>query len=427
MELPDGPGGVPVPLEHDGPEVEAGRVSRRGQRPGRPLELGLGIGHERGAVPGVSGLVLDPAELGEGDLVVGVAGQDRLVELGRLLQLALVLQGRRLVEGKRDLRQRDLARIGRANPQTSNQWNLLHIGASIAPGPNVTSPNVTSEYVKVESDKGGKMSIASQDSGKKTGYLRIATEEAYLPQEIPGLYRKLIEEKTVNDPGFLSQWGYFLGNAEKMQKLARRLVDIGEGRIRDMDSTGIARQILSIASPGVQIFDAATGTSLATSFNDALAQAIAKHPDRFSGLGAIAPQNPAAAAKELERCVTRLGLKGAIINSNTQGEYLDNPKFWDILAAAEALDVPIYLHPATPPARMIGPLIESGLEGAFYGFAVETSVHLLRMIMNGIFDRFPKLQIVAGHAGEGLPFGCGALITSSTTIRRAIAFRICPS
>ena len=100
------------------------------------------------------------------------------------------------------------------------------------------------------------MSIASQElSGKKTSYLRIATEEAYLPQEIPGLYRELLAEKTVDDPGFLSNWGYFLGNAERMQKLASRLVDIGEGRIRDMDSTGIARQILSIASPGVQIFE----------------------------------------------------------------------------------------------------------------------------------------------------------------------------
>src|SRR5580658_781440 len=106
------------------------------------------------------------------------------------------------------------------------------------------------------------MSAAPQDSSGKKPYLRIATEEAYLPQEIPGLYRKLLEEKKVNDPGFLSQWGYFLGHAEKMQKLAGRLVDIGEGRIRDMDSTGIARQILSIASPGVQIFDAPTGTSL---------------------------------------------------------------------------------------------------------------------------------------------------------------------
>ena len=171
-----------------------------------------------------------------------------------------------------------------------------------------------------------------------------------------------------------------------------------------MDATGIARQIVSLTSPGVQIFDAATGTALATSFNDQLAEACRKHPDRFSGLAAIAPQNPAAAAKELQRGVTKLGLKGAIINSNTHGEYLDDPKFWDILAAAESLDVPIYLHPATAPARMIGPMIEKGLEGAFYGFAVETSVHLLRMIMSGVFDRFPKLQVIAGHGGEGLPF-----------------------
>jgi 2,3-dihydroxybenzoate decarboxylase len=239
---------------------------------------------------------------------------------------------------------------------------------------------------------------------KNVSYRRIATEEAYLPAEIVPMYRKLIDEKKVDDPGFLSQWGYFLGNAERMQILAKRLVDLGEGRIRDMDSTGIARQILMIASPGVQIFDAATGTSLAVTFNDQLVEAIGKHPDRFSALGAIAPQNPQAAAKELERCVTKLGLKGVIINSNTQGEYLDDPKFWDILAAAEAHDVPIYLHPSTPPRRMIGPLIEKGLEGAFYGFAMETSVHLLRIIMSGVFDRFPKLQIVAGHGGEGLPF-----------------------
>ena len=211
-------------------------------------------------------------------------------------------------------------------------------------------------------------------------------------------------KKAPTDPGFLSQWAYFLGNAGMMQKLATRFTDVGEGRIRDMDATGISRQIVSLTSPGVQIFDAATGTALATSWNDQLAENIGKHPDRFSGLAAVAPQNPAAAAKELQRGVTKLGLKGAIINSNTQGEYLDDPKFWDILAAAESLNVPIYLHPATAPARMIGPMIEKGLEGAFYGFAVETSVHLLRMIMSGVFDRFPKLQVIAGHGGEGLPF-----------------------
>ncbi|HXR95554.1 MAG TPA: amidohydrolase family protein [Rhizomicrobium sp.] len=244
------------------------------------------------------------------------------------------------------------------------------------------------------------MSAAS--SGRN--YLRIATEEAYAPAEMLRLYRKLIDEKGTDDPGFLSQWAYFLGEGQINQALPRRFTDIGEGRIRDMDATGIDRQIISLTSPGVQIFDAATGTSLATSFNDELAAAIAKHPDRFSGLAAIAPQNPKAAAKELERGVTKLGLKGAIINSTTHGEYLDDPKFYDILAAAEVLDVPIYLHPATAPARMIGPMLEKGLQGAFFGFAIETSIHLMRMIVSGVFDRFPKLQVVAGHGGEGLPY-----------------------
>jgi 2,3-dihydroxybenzoate decarboxylase len=237
-----------------------------------------------------------------------------------------------------------------------------------------------------------------------TGYLRIATEEAYAPAEMLKLYRKLLDEKGTDDPGFLSQWGYFLGQADRMKVLAERFHNLGEGRIADMDATGIARQIVSLTSPGVQIFDAAQGTALATSFNDQLAEACRKYPERFSGLAAIAPQNPEGAAKELQRGVTQLGLKGAIINSNTHGEYLDDPKFWGILEAAEALDVPIYLHPATAPRRMIGPLIEKGLEGAFYGFAVETSTHLLRMIMSGVFDRFPKLQVIAGHGGEGLPF-----------------------
>jgi 5-carboxyvanillate decarboxylase len=163
-------------------------------------------------------------------------------------------------------------------------------------------------------------------------------------------------------------------------------------------------QILSLTSPGVQIFDAATAVSLARAANDELAAAIAKHPTRYAGLAAIAPQNPAAAAKELERSVRTLGLKGAIVNSHTHGEYLDDPKFWDIFAAAEALDVPIYLHPNTPSNAMIQPFMERGLDGAVFGFAVETGLHALRIVVSGAFDRFPKLRIVLGHLGEGLPY-----------------------
>jgi 5-carboxyvanillate decarboxylase len=156
----------------------------------------------------------------------------------------------------------------------------------------------------------------------------------------------------------------------------------------------------------VQIFDADTAVALARSTNDQLSEAVKKHPDRFAGLAAIAPQNPAEAAKELERGVRTLGLKGAIVNSHTRGEYLDDPKYWAIFEAAESLNVPIYIHPGTPPPAMIGPFLERGLDGAIYGFAVETGLHLLRIIVSGALYRFPGLRLVAGHLGEGCRIGC---------------------
>ncbi len=236
-------------------------------------------------------------------------------------------------------------------------------------------------------------------------YLRIATEEAYAPPELFERYKKLLDDGSHNDPGFASFMGFYLNNTgPRLTEIRAQIQDLGERRIRDMDSTGIAKQILSITSPGVQVFDAPTAVSLAASFNDQLAEAIRKHPDRFAGLAAIAPQDPPAAAKELQRAVQSLGLKGAIVNSHTRGEYLDDPKFWAIFEAAESLGVPIYLHPNTPSPRLIGPFLDRGLDGAVFGFAVETSLHILRIVVSGVFDRFPKLQIVVGHLGEGLPY-----------------------
>jgi len=236
-------------------------------------------------------------------------------------------------------------------------------------------------------------------------YLRIATEEAYAPPELFERYRKLLDDGSHNDPGFASFMGFYLNNSgPRLTEIRAQIQDLGERRIRDMDATGIAKQILSLSSPGVQVFDAPTAVSLATSFNDQLAEAIRKHPDRFAGLAAIAPQDPSAAAKELERAVKSLHLKGAIVNSHTRGEYLDEPKFWEIFEAAESLGVPIYLHPNTPSPRMVGPFLDRGLDGAVFGFAVETSLHILRIVFSGVFDRFPKLRMVAGHLGEGLPY-----------------------
>jgi 5-carboxyvanillate decarboxylase len=236
-------------------------------------------------------------------------------------------------------------------------------------------------------------------------YRRIATEEAWISPELLTMYQKMLKDGSSNDPGFDSLWRHYgLGMSERCVNVRERMLDIGERRIGDMDAAGIDMQLLLLTTPGVQLLDAETAITLAAASNDQVSAAVRKYPDRFAALAAIAPQTPHAAAKELERAVTRLKLKGAVINSHSRGAYLDDQKFWPIFEAAESLDVPIYIHPNTPPPDMIGPLLARGLDGAIYGFAVECGMHLLTIMTSGVFDRFPKLQMVFGHLGEGLPF-----------------------
>ena len=236
-------------------------------------------------------------------------------------------------------------------------------------------------------------------------YLRIATEEAWAPKEMMDLYRKIYQDRTLDDPGFDSLWGFYaFSEAERPKFIFEHLQDLGEKRIGHMDESGIDIQVIALTSPGVQIFDKDTANAIATSSNDELAEACRKYPDRFVGMAAVAPQDPAAASREMERAVKTLDLRAVIINDHTFGEYLSDQKFWPILEAAEALDVPIYLHPFTPPKNMIGPMLESGLDGAIYGFGVETGLHMLKIICSGAFDRFPKLRFIIGHMGEALPF-----------------------
>ncbi len=247
--------------------------------------------------------------------------------------------------------------------------------------------------------------MGSDGIGALDGIKRIATEEAYAPPDLIARYKQLIRDGVTGDAGFESLMGYFLfNNSERTNAIVDRLQDLGQRRLADMDATGVARQIISLTAPGLQVFDADTAAGLAISYNDQLAEAVGTHADRFTGLAAVAPHAPSAAAKELERAVNHLGLRGAIVNSHTQGEYLDDEKFWPLFEAAESLGVPVYLHPQTPPPSMIKPLLESGLDGAIYGFAVETGMHLLRIIMSGVFDRFPKLKLVVGHLGEAIPY-----------------------
>jgi 2,3-dihydroxybenzoate decarboxylase len=186
-----------------------------------------------------------------------------------------------------------------------------------------------------------------------------------------------------------------------------QLADIDEQRLAYMDAAGIDIQVLSFTSPGSQAFDADEAIPLAKDANERLHEAVKRHPDRFAGFAALPTAAPDAAADELEHAVTKLGFKGAMIHGNTLGSFLDEKKYWVIFERAQALGVPIYLHPAVPhpdaiKAYFIG---YEELAGAAWGFGIDTSCHFLRLIFAGVFDAYPNLKIILRHYCEYLPFG----------------------
>jgi predicted TIM-barrel fold metal-dependent hydrolase len=196
-----------------------------------------------------------------------------------------------------------------------------------------------------------------------------------------------------------------------MQALQAKLLDVGDGRIADMDASGIDMQVLSVAVNTLDKLDSATANHLARDANDRMAAAVRARPDRFAAFATLALHKPEEAATEFERCIRRLDFKGVILNGTVDGQFLDDPRFTPIFETAQALDVPIYLHPAPPPK----PVMEayySGLPGSLgyflstagWGWHVETGMHCLRLIVAGVFDRFPGLKIIIGHMGENLPF-----------------------
>ena len=190
-------------------------------------------------------------------------------------------------------------------------------------------------------------------------------------------------------------------------------LDLGENRIAQMDAAGVDVQVLSFGSPGPQAFAADVAVPMARDANDRLHEAAKKYPTRFYGFAALPTADPAAAASELERCVTKLGFKGAMIHSHQQGEFLDAPKYRVMWKKAEALGVPVYLHPALPHPQVVKAYFEGyeELARAPWGFAVDTSCHFLRLVFSGLFDDCPKLKIILGHLGEGIPFAMHRLDT----------------
>jgi len=196
-------------------------------------------------------------------------------------------------------------------------------------------------------------------------------------------------------------------------ELKGRLLELHGERLALMDKHGIEMMVVSLNAPAVQaIPDPKKAVEVARRANDALAEQIAKRPDRFQGLAALAMQDPDAAIKELERCVRQLGFKGALVNGFSQlndpdnAVYYDLPQYRPFWAAVERLDVPFYLHPRSPLPR--DARLYAGhpwLMGAAWAFGNETAVHALRLMGSGLFDEHPRLAIVLGHLGEGLPYG----------------------
>ncbi len=194
------------------------------------------------------------------------------------------------------------------------------------------------------------------------------------------------------------------------------LSNVGPERIRVMDAAGIDMQVLSHVQPGIQVLpddQAQKAIAICREVNDWLGSMVKQYPERFAGFAMLPTQSPKDAADELERTVKELGFKGALINGHTNGRYLDHPSFEPLLARAEDLDVPIYIHPTDPPKAVSDTYYAPHIDTLVpvWGWPVETGTHVLRLMCNGVFDRHPNLKIVVGHMGELLPYNAGRLDT----------------
>ena len=219
----------------------------------------------------------------------------------------------------------------------------------------------------------------------------IAIEEHYFDPDLPGLFTG----RDVRTP----------------PPIRERLSDLGALRIKEMDEAGIDMQVLSHGAPSLQKLDAETGVRMARLVNDRLYETVAANPERFQGFAALPTADPAASAAELERCITRLGFKGAMVHGLTGGvSFLDEKRYWPIFERAAALDVPLYIHPSIPHEDVIQAYYKDYIDefpallNAAWGFTVETATAGIRIVLSGVLDAYPNLKIILGHLGEGLPF-----------------------
>ena len=231
--------------------------------------------------------------------------------------------------------------------------------------------------------------------------MRVVTLEEHFT--VPDLVKRI-------DPAEIRRRG-FPPPGEQPEAMSRQpeLADVGAGRLARMDEGGVTVQVLSVAGPGADLVDGAAGVALARDFNDYLAGAVARHPDRFAGFAHLPLRAPEAAADELERCVSELGFHGALVSGVVEDRFLDDPRFEPLLARFEALGMPLYLHPGIPPEGVRRAYYDGFPEpvalafaGPGWGWHAETAVHVLRLVLSGTLDRHPRLKLIIGHMGEGL-------------------------
>jgi predicted TIM-barrel fold metal-dependent hydrolase len=224
------------------------------------------------------------------------------------------------------------------------------------------------------------------------------TKSGTTPQPAVKLRTITLEEHFAS-PGFIAGPGRSLVErlpltGPRGAKTFEQLMDVGEGRIAAMNAAGIDMQVLSLNAPGIEQADVDEQVAIARESNDFVLDVVKKYPQRFAAFAALPVAAPEQAADELEQRVRKQGFKGTLINGHSRGRYLDDKFFWPILERAEAIDVPIYLHPTVPPKPVVealysgfSPRVDGILSGAGWGWHIETSVHLIRMILGGVFDR----------------------------------------
>lgn len=224
----------------------------------------------------------------------------------------------------------------------------------------------------------------------------VGLEEHFVTAEVLDASRALPEE--IRDLAF---------RPASEGETSRLLMDLGVERLAHMDRTGLDVQVLSLTTPGVQHLPAAQAVPLARSSNDRLAEVVAAHPERFQGLATLPTVDPDAAVAELERTIRGLGFEGAMVFGRTGGTNMDDPRFWPIYETAAALRAPLHLHPQSPPRPVreayysgFAPVVDAAFATFGMGWHYDAGVQFVRLVVAGVFDRFPDLQVIVGHWGE---------------------------